>query len=600
MSVVSVPSRHGGALVVPNPGGVPGEPGAPGAPGGNVMAVGLFTALASLSVPAGTTLIQTSGHQAAGTGHAIYVEDTSLNDAAVAAYPNARVKTANGRYFRIAHEQQLLDPHQLGCIDSNDGTLRDTGAALQAMLDYLHAIAINPSSGGGFYKGAAPIAWGRNHFHSAATTLEPKATILWLGCGSGRSGPDGGASSLLSWGANCTGVRLPFPTTTGDTGLTSDHDASASFVVEHMRWRGGFVDVGTTPEGNYYGFVPRAPFQFRDLVIENFQGEGIKAWAGTVTGFGSVGGNLSTSCGIGVKIANCRGGLDQRGSDANVVTWLNCEAYQNRQFGVLDDNGAGSNSHIGWHCASNGMISNVGVYTQTSTGGNRYALTPTGNPLNAPSGTTADTADWAYIEAGAAIANLIPAYAATPGLFRFGGDYVTLNNSSSKFDNCYSEYGGFSFFSPYTRIDEGTIGDQYFRGGIRINARSDGLRVRQSPNATLRLQHRSTQVAYVATDEANVDHSYIVMGKTFGNDHLARDATGHRFFTAPYGGSPTLRGAFTTSGVELPVGHAFFINGLQVLTGRQTGCPAAATDLASALTLVNFLRTAGFTHGHIG
>lgn len=41
------------------------------------------------------------------------------------------------------------------------------------------------------------------------------------------------------------------------------------------------------------------------------------------------------------------------------------------------------------------------------------------------------------------------------------------------------------------------------------------------------------------------------------------------------------------------------IGGDFVLNGRQTGCPAAATDLASAITLLNFLRTAGITHGMI-
>lgn len=41
------------------------------------------------------------------------------------------------------------------------------------------------------------------------------------------------------------------------------------------------------------------------------------------------------------------------------------------------------------------------------------------------------------------------------------------------------------------------------------------------------------------------------------------------------------------------------IGGDFVLNGRQTGCPAAATDLASAITLLNFLRAAGLAHGQI-
>jgi hypothetical protein len=573
MTVVRSQTR---TVVVPGP--PAGSPGAPGAPGANVMAIGLFTALSALTIPTGTTLVQTSGHGAAGVGPAILVEDTTLDDAAVAAFPNARGKSANGRYFRVHHEQQLLDPHQFGCVDCNDGTIRDTGAALQAMHDYLHAIAINPSSGGGFYKGTAPIAWGRNHFHSASTTLEPQATIHWLGCGSGRWGPDGGAASLLSFGAGCTGIRNPGANTTGDTATTgTTHDAPASFTAEHMRWKGGFVDVISTPEGDFHGFVPRAPFQLTDIFIENFQGEGIRAYAGTVTGVGSFGGNLSASCGIGVKIQNCRGGLDGRGSDYNVVTWLNCEAYQNRRFGVLDDNGAGSNSHIGWHCASNGMISNIGVYTQTSTAGNRYALTPTGNPLNAPSGTTADTPDWDYIEAGAAIANLIPTYAATPGLFRFGGDFIALNNSSAKFDNCYSEYGGFSFFSGYSRVECGTIGDQYHRGGIRLPQRSDAYTIRMATTATFDMESvLNSECTFRARDLAGV-FGYMDWGRAYGAQLLM--GPGGNFYLRNNAG---IVGHFDTNGFYYDSGGNKVVGARQTGWTASTGTPARGAFAAAA------------------
>jgi hypothetical protein len=46
-------------------------------------------------------------------------------------------------------------------------------------------------------------------------------------------------------------------------------------------------------------------------------------------------------------------------------------------------------------------------------------------------------------------------------------------------------------------------------------------------------------------------------------------------------------------------GRALWNNGLQVLGQRQTGCPSAATDLATAITLLNFIRTALITHGVI-
>ena len=88
--------------------------------------------------------------------------------------------------------------------------------------------------------------------------------------------------------------------------------------------------------------------------------------------------------------------------------------------------------------------------------------------MNAPSGTADDTADWFYVEAGGVITNTILAWAATEGLFRAGGDILTLNNAGVHLIQCYSEYGGFSQFNASTLIDHGTLKTVYFRGGIQI------------------------------------------------------------------------------------------------------------------------------------
>ena len=79
-----------------------GKPGPKGDPGGNVMSVGPFSSISSLNIPLGTGLIQTSG-----ATRGILVEDGSLTDADVAAHKFAIVKTANGRYFRRDHRQDL-------------------------------------------------------------------------------------------------------------------------------------------------------------------------------------------------------------------------------------------------------------------------------------------------------------------------------------------------------------------------------------------------------------------------------------------------------------------------------------------------------------
>lgn len=53
----------------------------------------------------------------------------------------------------------------------------------------------------------------------------------------------------------------------------------------------------------------------------------------------------------------------------------------------------------------------------------------------------------------------------------------------------------------------------------------------------------------------------------------------------------------TDKGLDLAVNKVYCIGDVQVLGPRQTGIPAAATDLTSALTLLNYLRTLAITHG---
>lgn len=52
--------------------------------------------------------------------------------------------------------------------------------------------------------------------------------------------------------------------------------------------------------------------------------------------------------------------------------------------------------------------------------------------------------------------------------------------------------------------------------------------------------------------------------------------------------------------LNIDSGRTYRVAGQPVLGARISGCPAAATDLASAITLVNFLRSSGLTHGGIG
>lgn len=99
-----------------------------GQPGGNTMAIGAFTTAPSLSVPAGTDLVQTSGFMTkAGPGKARYAYDPLVDAAYVAANPLSSFLAANGRGFRLS--EAVIDPRMLGAVV--DG-LSDDSAALTA------------------------------------------------------------------------------------------------------------------------------------------------------------------------------------------------------------------------------------------------------------------------------------------------------------------------------------------------------------------------------------------------------------------------------------------------------------------------------------
>jgi hypothetical protein len=385
-------------------------------------------------------------------------------------------------------------------------------------------------------------------------------------------------------GGIANGLRIQGANTSGNTTVDSNpntHDGSGGVVLRDLCLEGGYVAT----EGDFHGLVIRNAVKAENLYIKSWQGEGVKAWAGNVSAV-NYGGNVSTTLLVGVKTEGCRGGIDIRGSDANVVTTINCEGYQNRWFGLLDDNGAGSNTHIGFHAASNGLITGTGVYTQCSSGGNRYAAKWGGDFTVAPSGTTADTANWLYIEAGAAVANQIPAHAATVGLFRAGGDYLTINSAGASIINCYSEGGGFSQFAAGTLVTDGTIGNQYYRGGHRIAPNADGLRYRQTGNggAFFNLDHGGTDAGVFARDLAALCYGYVDFIKGNGTYLLAPVTNGFGFRVGTFASSVTPV-VIDTAGLGVASGSLGYRAGVggavTQITSRTTSFPRSTRCAAS-------------------
>ena len=270
---------------------------------------------------------------------------------------------------------------------AGDGTTND-GAAFATALACLKSQSLN-TAGGGFYKGSAKLFIPAGHYYLGTTSLDVGHTLIIEGEGSGQFGPGAGGCSRLRWADGTDGLRIQAANTSG--ALVVDgaiHAGSGGVVLRDLCLEGGFAGA----EGDHHGLIIRNAVKAERLYIKNWPGEGVKAWAGNVIGAGSVSGNVSTTFLVAVKTEFNRGGIDIRGTDANVVTTINCEVYNNRWFGLLEDNGAGSNTHIGMHAATNGGYTGTWAQTQCSYLGNRYAAVWGADPTVAPSGTTSDTA----------------------------------------------------------------------------------------------------------------------------------------------------------------------------------------------------------------
>jgi hypothetical protein len=480
-----------------------------------------------------------------------------------------------------------ITPQMFGA--TADG-VTDDSAAFVAALAYLKGLALN-TGGSGFYKGSPTLFVPAGHYYMGTTAIDVNHTVLIEGEGSGLLGAGAFGCTRLRWAAASNGLRFQAANTSGNTAFdnVNIHDGTGGCVLRGICLQGGFD--GST-EGDYHGLVIRNAIQAQDLNIINWPGEGVKAWAGTINGGSPVSGNVSTTCLISVKTQNCRGGIDIRGGDANVVTTINCQGYQNRWFGLLDDNGAGANTHIGMHCASNGQVTGTWQQTQCSYTTKYYALKWGGDPTVAPSGTTADTANWLYIGAGAPVTNLIPAWTATPNTFRAGGDYLTINTAGVTFIQPYSETGPFSQFNVYTQILNGTLLAQYYRGGHQLLSNGvDGLAIKVSNNNHLDLLFSGAEAglqAYDLTTGSNLGFLVFVRGDKWWLNHGLNVSTG----TLDIAGTTAIDASRNATFASTALGGGTALTRSMVYTPSITPASVAAATVAEQTFTVTGLTTA--------
>lgn len=248
-------------------------PGTPGSPGGNVEAIGTFTALGSLTVPAGASRVSTVGYSAAGKGAGTYVADSLATAALAAAHPRFCKADAAGRHFRLL-------PSPDGAIGfSQGGFVGGAGInsqpAIQAAVKYAAAVSIakvvndlgaidcemwepvldDPNGSG--------LPW----YHRNRTLQIPPCEALDLDFAGARialKGPSGGERFPGQVSPSAGGRWLGgFVTVTG----LLDRLRLANVDVD-----GGFSgDTVNQSDGNLYdkGFLCQDLFGFGTIVMEN-------------------------------------------------------------------------------------------------------------------------------------------------------------------------------------------------------------------------------------------------------------------------------------------------------------------------------------------
>lgn len=363
-----------------------GSPGAKGDPGGNVMAIGLLKDAGALTIPAGTTLVQTSGNESVGVGVGRYTEDAAITSGYLASFPKAGFRDSAGRGFRVISEEPLNPQKFYKATDP------DFDAAMHRMIDYARDIG---AASMGLSDRAYEVRVDRNSY-DVHSSFEFDFTVQMIGRGGGSGG--GGAATTFNQSADVPTFITQQYNTSGVSGSKSASSARGS----GSKFRGiGIKGPNLGTEGSGHGWLFRAPTTLEDVSATLLSGDPVHGDSSDTLG------NLNQSKVTDFFFSGCGGtGLAMNGSNAQVCTFADGTITGMKLWGLNDD-------ALMANVYDNILIENCGfglVNSYSTSGGNRYAAIAgqeTWCSTHAPSGTTADNQGWAYIGAGGAATGFV-------------------------------------------------------------------------------------------------------------------------------------------------------------------------------------------------
>lgn len=274
----------------------------------------------------------------------------------------------------------------------------------------------------------------------SAGTYEFASTIeltdgSWLLEGAGA--PSDEAGTLLKFPQGVTGIRVQRANTSGAAATRAPGETADASIIRNLRLKGAF----TGTEADAHGIHLRASARLEKLVISDFEGDGVYAFAVAGSG-GANEGNANVSFVERLRIIRCRTGLFIDGADTNAWTVIGIDCSANRRWGIWDSSFLG-NTYLGCHADSNGIIPGV-PGSVVSYSGNLYCVKfgqDGAASTNAPSGTSADNNWWYYMGAGGANPALNIGTWTSGATYRSGGSYLAegSGNANNLFSGCYHE-----------------------------------------------------------------------------------------------------------------------------------------------------------------
>jgi hypothetical protein len=388
-----------------------------------------------------------------------------------------------------------------------------------------------------------------------------------------------------------TAFRLQRGNTDGVAGVVGSGTGADQIIIEYLNIRGGYAPP--TAEAEQHAIHARCHgFTIRRNVISGFAGDGVYIYAGADVTQGNAN-SFSVEDNI---VFSCRNGIFIHGADTNAGATARNDLSNNRRWGLRDESFLG-NSHLSNTIENCGITFNT-VSTLVSYLGHRYAFREGGNSANAPSGTTADTADWYYVNdlGPDTAAYNIPTWTA-PVVVRTGGCYSTTNNNANNV-----------FFGGYTEPGQGpaqcvwptlVVGGQQTAGvkGVAYIRHDDsGVRIAGQLSVDAQLTARTGEVYIGIAGAPTVDPLVTVSGLLSSNTYFRsftggfqRDGSYHssRF----YGASGGLK-FYGKSILALGTGDVIGGTAVDVLSVLSTGTSVTgAGSYTGALTASNLSGT---------